>query len=602
MKVPTYTRQTGLTTKTGATAFSVRANPGALSAGLSGLTTLANAAQDYAVNEVKERRQNELTQKENEYKLKLQELQVEMSQTDPTIVMQGDKKNGILSYDERAREIRNNLGLEIDSKIVRKRFNASATQEAFQERISVMQDARNREIDKNKATKLQAAELLFRDVTQGSGNKKTNALAKLFGGSMPTGPSGMDTEQVTGIFDEMASRGLITNTQAVQYTQKYKQRIDKSDSRNRLIQADKSGDPAQAAQLIQDLGNPANFANMTQEDRDTALKQAVDMEQALRKRQLSQLEKQERLDKKAQKNRHDTTSRTMLSKIQKFRADPTEANRAAIPTLVDIADALVSDQIDDTQAKLLTGLINDEDADQRDPDLIMSIFQGIGNAQDADEVAEQTSRITPNMGTGGSIPLDDALKLQRYADSKLTKTRESDDIKFYGDQLDDLTGQTAFRLGKLGVGQDEIERQLDAADTYRRLVLDPDKPMKPRDAYQMVGEQFERARRDELNFLAPAAFLERHFDNATPDTWTIEMVDNARASIRTNQNMSQLEKALEFETLDLIVEKISIRDAELVPGDPQVGDAPEGSFFQRLFNRNRNDSLRDRERDIRNPE
>ena len=597
MKVPTYTKQTGLTNKTGAIAFSVRANPSALSAGLSGLATLANAAENYMVNEVKERRQTELTQKENEYKLKLQELQVEMSQTDPTIVMEGDKKNGILSYDERAREIRNNLGLEIDSKIVRKRFNTSATQEALAERISVMQDARNREIDKNKATKLEAAELLFKDVTQGSGNKKANALAKLFGG--------VDANTqlpITGIFDEMASRGLITDTQALQYTQKYKQRIDKSDSRNRLIQADKSGDPAQAAQLIQDLGNPANFANMTQEDRDTALKQAVDMEQALRKRQLSQLEKQERLDKKAQKNRHDTTSRTMLSKIQKFRADPTEANRAAIPTLVDIADALVSDQIDDTQAKLLTGLINDEDADQRDPDLIMSIFQGIGNAQDADEVAEQTSRITPNMGTGGSIPLDDALKLQRYADSKLTKTRESDDIKFYGDQLDDLTGQTAFRLGKLGVGQDEIERQLDAADTYRRLVLDPDKPMKPRDAYQMVGEQFERARRDELNFLAPAAFLERHFDNATPDTWTIEMVDNARASIRTNQNMSQLEKALEFETLDLIVEKISIRDAELVPGDPQVGDAPEGSFFQRLFNRNRNDSLRDRERDIRNPE
>ena len=172
MRVPTYTKQTGLTNKTGATAFSVRANPGALSAGLSGLATLAGAAETYMVNEVKERRQTELTQKENEYKLKLQELQVEMSQTDPTIVMQGDKKNGILSFDERAREIRNNLGLKIDSKIVRKRFNASATQEAFQERISVMQDARNREIDKNKATKLEAAELLFKDVTQGSGNKK----------------------------------------------------------------------------------------------------------------------------------------------------------------------------------------------------------------------------------------------------------------------------------------------------------------------------------------------------------------------------------------------------------------------------------------------
>ncbi len=596
MRVPTYTKQTGLTNKTGATAFSVRANPGALSAGLSGLATLAGAAETYMVNEVKERRQTELTQKENEYKLKLQELQVEMSQTDPTIVMQGDKKNGILSFDERARKIRNNLGLKIDSKIVRKRFNASATQEALQERISVMQDARNREIDKNKATKLESAELLFKDVTQGSGNKKTNALAKLFGGV------DVNTQlPITGIFDEMASRGLITDTQALQYTQKYKQRIDKSDSRNRLIQADKAGDPAQAAQLIQDLGNPANFANMTQEDRDTALKQAVDMEQALRKRQLATLEKQEKKDKKAQTERHDTTTRNMLGAIQKFKADPTPANQAALPKLIDIADALLSDQIDDTQAKLLTALVNDEDADQRDPNLIIDIFQKIGDAQDADEVEKQTKRIVPNMGTGGTIPLDDALKLQRYADSKLTKTRQSDDVKFYGDQLNDLTGQTAFRISGIGLGQDEIERQLDAADTYRQLVLDPDKPLDPKDAYQQVAEQFFRAKKDDLNFLAPASFLQNHFEGATPDTWTREMVDNARSSIRNNLNMSQLEKSLEYETLDLIIDRIAVADAERVPGDPQDGDEPTGNWFTNFFNSGNNPSLRDRQRSIRNP-
>lgn len=597
MRVPTYTKQTGLTNKTGATAFSVRANPGALSAGLSGLATLAGAAETYMVNEVKERRQTELTQKENEYKLKLQELQVEMSQTDPTIVMQGDKKNGILSFDERAREIRNNLGLKIDSKIVRKRFNASATQEAFQERISVMQDARNREIDKNKATKLESAELLFKDVTQGSGNKKTNALAKLFGGV------DVNTQlPITGIFDEMASRGLITDTQALQYTQKYKQRIDKSDSRNRLIQADKAGDPAQAAQLIQDLGNPANFANMTQEDRDTALKQAVDMEQALRKRQLAGLEKQERLDKKAQTKRHDTTTRNMLGAIQKFKADPTTANKAALPTLIDITDALLADQIDDTQAKLLTALVNDEDADRRDPNLIIDIFQKIGDAQDADEVIKQTKRIVPNMGTGGTIPLDDALKLQRYADSKLTKTRQSDDVKFYGDQLNDLTGQTAFRISGIGLGQDEIERQLDAADTYRQLVLDPDNPVDPKDAYQQVAEQFFRAKKDDLNFLAPASFLQNHFEGATPDTWTREMVDNARLSITNNRNMSQLEKSLEYETLDLIIDRIAVADAARVPGDPQDGDEPTGNWFTNFFNSGNNPSLRDRKRSIRNPE
>ena len=312
MRVPTYTKQTTRTSKTGATAFSVQANPSALSAGLRGLSTLASAAETYVVNEVKERRKSELTAKENQYKLALQELQVEMSTQDPTLVMEGGVKDGIAvkSYDERARDIRNNLGLEINSSVVRKRFMTSATQEALQERVSVYQDARNREIDANKATELQAAELLFQDAAQGSGNKKRNALLKLFGGVDANG------NQVPGIFNSMAERNYLTDVQAFQYTQNFKQRLDRSEVRGRLTAADKSDDPSQAAQIVQDIGDPRNFPNLKQEDRDTHLKQAVDLEQALRKRQIANAEKQEKTDKREQTKRHKRTAAALLSKIQ----------------------------------------------------------------------------------------------------------------------------------------------------------------------------------------------------------------------------------------------------------------------------------------------
>ncbi len=598
MKVPTYTKQTTRTSKTGATAFSVQANPNALSAGLRGLSTLAGAAETYVVNEVKERRKSELTAKENKYKLALQELQVEMSTQDPTLVMEGGVKDGIAvkSYDERARDIRNNLGLEINSSVVRKRFMSSATQEALQERVSVYQDARNREIDANKATELQAAELLFQDAAQGSGNKKRNALLKLFGGVDAGG------NQVPGIFNSMAERRYLTDVQAFQYTQNFKQRLDRSEVRGRLTAADKSDDPGQAAQIVQDIGDPRNFPNLKQEDRDTHLKQAVDLEQALRKRQIANAEKQEKDDKRDQTKRHKDNARALLAKIQKFKAEPDNPTyQAQLPRPLEIAEALALDQINETTAKLLTGLVNDEDAEQRDPAFILDVFNKIGDAKTPDEIDDQLDRLEGKIGPGGTVPLNDAINIQKYGDSKKANTRESGDIKFYQSQLNDLTGQTAFRLSGIGVGQDEVQRQLDAEDTYRRLVLDPDAPLKPRDAYLQVAEQFVRARKAQINFLAPASFLQRHFNGETPETWTRESVAAARQSIQNAPNMSQLEKSLEFETLDLIVAEIEKIQEAAVVGEPQDGDTPRGSWFSgwSIFNQN---SLRDQQNDLRNPE
>jgi len=598
MRVPTYTKQTARTSKTGATAFSVRADPNALSAGLRGLSTLASAAETYVVNEVKERRKSELTAKENQYKIALQELQVEMSTQDPTLVMEGGIRNGnaVKSYDARAKEIRDGLGLDINSSVVRKRFMSSATQEALQERVSVYQDARNREIDANKATELQAAELLFQDAATGGANKKTNALLKLFGGVDAGG------NQVTGIFDNMAERRYLTEVQAFQYTQNFKQRLDRSDVRGRLTAADASDDPGQADQIVQDIGDPRNFTNLKQEDRDTHLKQAVDLAQALRRRQVANAEKREKTDKRDQTKRHKTTARALLAKIQKFKAEPDNPTyKAQLPRPLEIAEALALDQINETTAKLLTGLLNDEDAEQRDPALILDIFDKIGDAETPDEIDEQLDRLDGKIGAGGKVPLNDAINLQKYGDSKKANTRESGDIKFYQNQLNDLTGQTAFRLSGIGVGADEIKRQLDAEDTYRRLVLNPDGPLKPRDAYLEVAEQFVRARKANINFLAPASFLQRFFNGETPETWTRESVAAARQSIQNEPDMSHLEKALEFETLDLIIVEIEKIQEAAVVGEPQDGDTPRGSWFGNwsIFNRN---SLRDQQNDLRNPD
>ena len=98
--------------------------------------------------------------------------------------------------------------------------------------------------------------------------------------------------------------------------------------------------------------------------------------------------------------------------MQRFKANPdneTYANQ--LPGLLEITEALTNDLISETSAKLLTGLINDQDAEQRDPELILDIFNKIGDAQGPDEIDEQLNRLDGKIGTGGTVPLSDAINL-----------------------------------------------------------------------------------------------------------------------------------------------------------------------------------------------
>ena len=205
---------------------------------------------------------------------------------------------------------------------------------------------------------------------------------------------------------------------------------------------------------------------------------------------------------------------------------------------------MTTDGISDAFARTANDLINDVDADVRDPDLIAGIFSDISVAKTDEELDAAVARITPAMGKDGTIPLQDALALLRFADGKKNKTLDTKDIDFYRQQLEDITGATAYRIsGGMGVGEDEVFRQADAADTYRRLTTDPVNPMPAREAYQMVIEQFFRAAENkELISLAPAPFLDIYFGGKKPSEWTAQDVSGARIAITTNRNLTELER------------------------------------------------------------
>lgn len=209
MKVPTYRQQTAVTEKTGATMFSVQANPGALSAGLRAAGEFVSAAEklavDYYANEQKIKRQSELDDAEFKLKQELQQLEQQQTTRSPNDVLYDQPNKGTQGFASLGQQKINNILSNIDDKRVRRAFQKNARDSLNTFTINVNQGARNRLIDQNKANGFRKADELMDDIVMGNQAQRTIANEKLFGD-----PS----KNIVGHYEQMAADGYIKDSEA----------------------------------------------------------------------------------------------------------------------------------------------------------------------------------------------------------------------------------------------------------------------------------------------------------------------------------------------------------------------------------------------------
>jgi len=209
MKVPTYRQQTAVTEKTGATMFSVQANPGALSAGLRAAGEFVSAAEklavDYYANEQKIKRQSELDDAEFELKQELQQLEQQQTTRTPNDVLYDQPNKGTQGFASLGQQKINNILANISDKRVRRDFQKNARDSLNTFTINVNQGARNRLIDQNKANGFRKADELMDDIVMGNKAQRTIANEKLFGD-----PS----KNIVGHYEQMAANGYIKESEA----------------------------------------------------------------------------------------------------------------------------------------------------------------------------------------------------------------------------------------------------------------------------------------------------------------------------------------------------------------------------------------------------
>jgi hypothetical protein len=214
MKVPTYRQQTAVTEKTGATMFSVQANPGALSAGLRATADFVKSAEkiavDYYANEQKIKRQSELNDAEFELKQELQRLEQEQTTRKPNEVLfdgyNPPTMQATQSFASQGQAEINRILNGITDKRVRRAFQESARDSLNTFTINVNQGARNRLIDQNKANGFRIADELMDDIVMGGPSQSKIANQKLFGDPQ---------NGIIGHYEQMALDGYIKDSEAV---------------------------------------------------------------------------------------------------------------------------------------------------------------------------------------------------------------------------------------------------------------------------------------------------------------------------------------------------------------------------------------------------
>ena len=566
----------------------MRANPSALSADIRALGEAVAVAEDIGLGfyerQKSEQRDAEVTDNENKFKVFAEELLFGSKSEDPTTVLQGNRNTA--SFEDRLETQIQRQANEISDTKTRKKFLTVARASALGTVISANQDARNRQIDGHKAIELERADVLINQAFNGNRYQRDTAYSELFG-----------TGKLPGLYDSMAARGHITQNQALTFERTARGRIASGDVQSRILDATKSKKPERARQLFQQLSDTEQFADLKPEERDRFQRQVLRLEETLSNEQVRRLEQQDRLNKTARTERHRTNASDLHRRIISAEQNPNDPKeQAGMPNELELLDKLENDEIslatyNTTLSRLRGGNIVDDNA------LIAEINADIMSAETTEEIEAINQRLDANQGIRIGYPK--AEQLRERAALRGGKSPLSREIKRYHDTLKAQIGltQKVTAIGLLSQDPFEIDLADDAIETYFDLTTnlgDKNANLSPKEAYLQVREQFNRAQDEDLEFLVPLPFVVDYLsDEGTGPKkvkdLTLQDIIQGRERIQKNKNLTQMQRALELETLGFIAARISEQSVE-PPPVPKENDQSDPGFFN-FFTRSKSDDV-----------
>lgn len=565
MRVPTYQSQTELTGKISAQPFSVRADPGAASQTARAFSGLAGEVKkqgtDFYSRLLGEQRDTELKQAQMDYKEELSNLKLASLSASPSVIT-GDGPKG---FEALAAKLQTKINNGLTDSVVQKRFKLAAADATTNAYITVKQQARNRQIDAAAATKLRYAETLERQAVYGNATERNEALNELYG---PVNPKTGLRDGVS-FYAKMAGGGLISQSAGFQLEQKSRQTIDRYDIEAAIISADDTQSTVTVQRLIDRLKDSNQFTGLDPLTRLAYEQKAVNLQQAIESKQLTDSEARERNSAADATRERKTNERRLGASILDAQAalvhnqTASSGNKKAVNlvTTNTVNEALRNGRIGLEFAKYANDIITNQDAPADVPAVVTGFTDDIIEATTDKQLDDIRTQILRSGGRTGTVTLNTQESLLGFLEQQQSGTTEALDYKFYSRQLNEQTAKVDANgfMNLLSMDDQQVERHLDAKLTFYKLTNAPENPMAPEAAFNQIVDQFKKSQQLKIPFLFSNPTIGRLFGYSNTQTraqffsnLTNEKIIAAGQRISSDDSISQIEKSFEKETVDLL--------------------------------------------------
>jgi len=466
MKVPTYTSQSALSGKSGGKMFNVQASPAGFSQVASAFKNFADTTSKVAYSlyeaEVKTKRAGELAAAQNEYSTDLNQYALNsLNDNDPKSIIANWNNNTKLSMVS--------ISDSIEDPVVKRRFNSWASDTTTEKTLNVMKVVRAKQIDIAKSHFIEREIYLKDRIANGSRVEKASATIELFG----------DPETNTiGLYEEMASLGLITNTEAVTSNEAAISDIAELEVRTLLSSIKASKNPEKAGELLLELmeGKSGEYPDLDDEDRNTLISQVSTLENSLISQINAENREQARIDEEAQIKRHNEG----LAKVLQSLDGPT-------PMLFDELEVMFkNDEISSDDYKYLRQKMLGGTTDIDDGDLYTDLHRQILQATDDEELDHLFDTIK-NQTKLNKLTKESSASLTKAIFEQRDDTDLAKEKKKYSGLIDKLTAnipKESYDASVAGILHNE------ARILFDRIISDPNSKMTPKAAYDYVADLY----------------------------------------------------------------------------------------------------------------
>mgnify|MGYP001205486544 CR=1 FL=1 len=559
MKVPEYRSQTPLSTNRGAQMLSVQANPSALAQSAVAAQNFGAelSRQSLSIMEqlVGEKRKTELNNAEVMLGEQLASLQLDVEQENPSTVM-GD---GPRSFKSRANQLASKIALDLDDSVVRKRFKNNSNLTVANNSIRVNANAQKRIYDAAYASEIELAETYKRTIALGPGassaTEVNEAKLKLYG----VNAQGIKVQQ--SLYENMASRNLISQSDAVKLEIGSREDIQTQEVRGKILTAKAANNEQVLENLVQALmeGKYENLSASKSLDlasQALSLAIAIDNEkEANEKAAASASEKQKKDDIKQ-------NERNLLASVINWK------NGGEKPSLTTVDQQLQNGEINPSIANTVLSHLTEEVEVVEDRGKTIRLLDEARSAvtqEKIDEVKEEALSLAEDMSLELST-LETVLRVLDTSEDAL-RTNQSKknqrDLTVYKGFLNQRFGfdEAGVKLSGIVLEKDtnRQERYFDAAQTYYELASSGE--MSPKEAFELVLEQIETSQARNLSYLGLSEeFMNTYFPTVgnNPNfnfALTPQLIMQAKEALDQNNNITQVQKMLDLETIDLLYEE-----------------------------------------------